>query len=121
LAVDGIFGPKTKARVIDFQRSNGLGDDGVAGPITNGKRFESEKQQRSLSILPAAAPASFGVRPPTLIPPLTLPGTGPSGVKLGLFAKGDFKGTVDYTSERATSTPLFQMQGAFTLGFDGRF
>jgi len=58
LAVDGIFGPKTKARVIDFQRSNGLGDDGVAGPITNGKRFESEKQQRSLSILPAAAPAT---------------------------------------------------------------
>ena len=25
------------------------------------------------------------------------------------------------TSERATSTPLFQMQGAFSLGFDGRF
>ena len=30
------------------------------------------------------------------------------------------KGTVDYTSERATSTPLFKMQGAFTLGLDGR-
>jgi hypothetical protein len=41
-------------------------------------------------------------------------------IRLGIFAKGDFKGTVDYTSERATSTPLFQMQGAFTLGFDGR-
>ena len=27
---------------------------------------------------------------------------GPSGLKLGLFAKGDFKGTVDYTSELAT-------------------
>ena len=251
LAVDGIFGPKTKARVIDFQRSNRLVDDGIAGPISNNKLFESEKQQVSLSILPASAASSFGIKPPTLIPPLTLPGFpapgapplipvprltlmqllpsssvpvpalgngqvlvlsltvpsrndpvdpavtsfrqivqlletlppnfpfraqiigavpnpikvigdissgfkwgidpvfdlkkfagpaefvvgaranasytinilpgGPSGVKLGIFAKGDFKGTVDYTSERATSTPLFQMQGAFTLGLDGRF
>ena len=251
LAVDGIFGPKTKARVIDFQRSNRLVDDGIAGPISNNKLFESEKQQVSLSILPTSAASSFGIKPPTLIPPLTLPGFpapgapplipvprltlmqllpsssvpvpalgngqvlvlsltvpsrndpvdpavtsfrqivqlletlppnfpfraqiigavpnpikvigdvssgfkwgidpvfdlkklsgpsefavgarvnasytinvlpgGPSGVKLGIFAKGDFKGTVDYTSERATSTPLFQMQGAFTLGLDGRF
>ena len=251
LAVDGIFGPKTKARVIDFQRSNRLVDDGIAGPISNNKLFESEKQQVSLSILPASAASNFGIKPPTLIPPLTLPGFpapgapplipvprltlmqllpsssvpvpalgngqvlvlsltvpsrndpvdpavtsfrqivqlletlppnfpfraqiigavpnpikvigdvssgfkwgidpvfdlkklsgpsefavgarvnasytinvlpgGPSGVKLGIFAKGDFKGTVDYTSERATSTPLFQMQGAFTLGLDGRF
>ena len=252
LAVDGNFGPKTKARVIDFQRANGLSDDGIAGPNTNNKLFESEKQQLSLSILPVSASSSFGIKPPTLIPPLTmpgfpapgapplipvprltlmrlapsssapvpalgtgqllalsltvparndpldpavksfrqivqlletlppnfpfraaiigavpnpikvigdissgfkwgidpvfdlkkfsgpaefvvgaranasytinvLPGTGPSGLKLGIFAKGDFKGTVDYTSERATSTPLFQMQGAFSLGFDGRF
>jgi hypothetical protein len=252
IAVDGNFGPKTKARVIDFQRANGLVDDGIAGQNTNNKLFESEKQQFSLSILPAGAASSFGIKPPTLIPPLTqpgfpapgspplipvprltlmqlapassagvpalgsgqllvlnltvparndpvdpavksfrqivqlletlppnfpfraaiigavpnpikvigdissgfkwgidpvfdlkkfsgppefavgaranasytinvLPGTGPSGLKLGLFAKGDFKGTVDYTSERATSTPLFQMQGAFSLGFDGRF
>ena len=249
IAVDGNFGPKTKARVIDFQRSNRLSDDGVAGPLTNNVLFESEKQQVSLSILPATT--SSGIKPPTLIPPLTLPGFpapggpplipvprltlmqlspstqvpvpalgtgqlivlnltvparndpvdpalksfrqivqlletlppnfpfraaivgavpnpikvigdissgfkwgiepvfdlkrisgptefvvgaranasytinilpgGPSGLKLGLFAKGDFKGTVDYTSELATATPLFLMQGAFTLGFDGRF
>ena len=252
IAVDGSFGPKTKARVIDFQRSNRLADDGVAGPMTNNKLFESEQQQLSLSILPAGASSSFGIKPPTLIPPLTLPGfpapggpplipvprltlmqlapassapvpalgngqvivlsltvpsrndpvdpavksfrqivqlletlppnfpfraqiigavpnpikvigdissgfkwgfdpvfdlkklsgppefavgaganasytinvlpgNQPSGLKLGIFAKGDFKGTVDYTSERATSTPLFQMQGAFSLGLDGRF
>ena len=249
IAVDGKFGPNTKARVIDFQRSNGLSDDGIAGPLTNNKLFESEKQQVSLSILPATT--SSGIKPPTLIPPLTLPGFpapggtplipvprltlmqlspstqapvpalgtgqlivlnltvparndpvdpalksfrqivelletlppnfpfraaiigavpnpvkvigdissgfkwgidpvfdlkkfsgpaefvvgaranasytinvlpgGPSGLKLGLFAKGDFKGTLDYTSELATATPLFLMQGAFTLGFDGRF
>jgi peptidoglycan hydrolase-like protein with peptidoglycan-binding domain len=252
LTVDGSFGPKTKARVIEFQRSNRLIDDGVAGPITNNKLFESEQQRFSISILPAGAPTAFGVRSPTLIPPLSLPGlpalggpplipvprltlmqlapsssvvvpalgngqvvalsltvpsrndpvdpavksfrqivqvletlpasfpfraqligavpnpvkvigdissgfkwgvepvfdlkklagptefaagakanasytinvlrgTGPAGLKLGIFAKGDFKGTVDYTSERATSTPLFQMQGVFTLGLDGRF
>jgi peptidoglycan hydrolase-like protein with peptidoglycan-binding domain len=252
LAVDGIFGPKTKARVVEFQRSNQLVQDGVAGINTNNKLFETEKQQFSLSIVPVSASNSFGVRPPTLIPPLTLPGfpapggpplipvprltlmqlppsssasvpplgngqvlalsltvpsrndpldpavqsfrqivqlletlppnfpfrtqligavpnpikvigdissgfkwgvdpvfdltkiagptefvvgaranasytinvlpgAGPSGLKLGFFAKGEFKGTVDYTSERATSTPLFQMQGAFSLGFDGRF
>ena len=51
IAVDGNFGPKTKARVIDFQRSNRLSDDGVAGPLTNNVLFESEKQQVWLSIL----------------------------------------------------------------------
>lgn len=50
-----------------------------------------------------------------------LRGDGPSGIKLGLFAKGEFKDTIDDTSERATSTPLFEMQGAFSLGLDGRF
>ena len=81
IAVDGSFGPKTKARVIDFQRSNGLSDDGIAGPLTNNKLFESEKQQVSLSILPATT--SSGIKPPTLIPPLTLPGfPAPGGTPL---------------------------------------
>jgi peptidoglycan hydrolase-like protein with peptidoglycan-binding domain len=252
IAVDGRFGPNTQRRVIEFQRANRLSDDGVAGPNTNNKLFESEVQQVSISILPAAARGASGIASPTLIPPLSLPGlpslggrplipvprltllqlspsssapvpaigngqvlalsltvptrndptdpalksfrqivnlletlpasfpfraaligavpnpvkvvgdissgfrwgiepvfdlkklagptefaagasanasytinvlpgTGPAAVKLGFFAKGDFKGTIDYTSERATSTPLFQMQGVFTLGFDGRF
>jgi peptidoglycan hydrolase-like protein with peptidoglycan-binding domain len=252
IAVDGRFGPKTQSRVIEFQRANRLGDDGVPGPNTNNKLFESELQQVSISILPAGARSASGIAAPTLIPPLSLPGlpslggrplipvprltllqlapsssapvpaigngqvlalsltvptrndpidpalksfrqivnlletlpasfpfraaligavpnpvkvvgdissgfkwgiepvfdlkklagptefaagaganasytinvlpgTGPAAVKLGFFVKGDFKGTIDYTSERATSTPLFQMQGVFTLGFDGRF
>ena len=32
--VDGIFGPRTKGAVRDFQRSKGLPDDGIVGPQT---------------------------------------------------------------------------------------
>lgn len=34
LAEDGIFGPKTYAAVVAFQRENGLGADGIVGPKT---------------------------------------------------------------------------------------
>ncbi|MEW6121661.1 MAG: peptidoglycan-binding protein [Pseudomonadota bacterium] len=34
LKEDGRFGPKTKAAVADFQRTNGLKVDGVPGPVT---------------------------------------------------------------------------------------
>ena len=34
LQVDGIFGPKTKARVVEFQRQRGIDDNGVVGPDT---------------------------------------------------------------------------------------
>lgn len=253
LVVDGRFGPKTAARLAEFQRANRLTADGVAGPVSNAKLFEAETQPVSIALVRREGVTSAsGLRAPTLIPPLTLPGfpsltptplipvprlslvqlapasstvmpplgngqllalgltapvrndpldpalksfrqivqlldtlpasfpfratligavpnpvktigdissgfrwgveplfdlkkiagptefaagagvnagytinvlrgNGPSGIKLGFFTKGDFKATIDYTSERATSTPLFQMQGAVTVGFDGRF
>jgi len=34
LAEDGIFGPRTEAAVIAFQRANGLAQTGIVGPIT---------------------------------------------------------------------------------------
>ncbi|MEF2589941.1 MAG: peptidoglycan-binding domain-containing protein [Dysosmobacter sp.] len=30
--MDGIFGSKTKAAVLAFQKANGLGVDGIVGP-----------------------------------------------------------------------------------------
>ena len=46
LAADGIFGPKTYARVVEFQRSMFLAADGIVGPIT----------WRALESLPAPVP-----------------------------------------------------------------
>lgn len=34
LVVDGMFGPKTRQRVVDFQALSGLDTDGVVGPKT---------------------------------------------------------------------------------------
>lgn len=34
LKVDGVFGPRTEARVREFQRSQGLSPDGIVGPDT---------------------------------------------------------------------------------------
>jgi hypothetical protein len=41
--------------------------------------------------------------------------------QLGLFVQGDFKSTIDWTSEAARSRPQIDMQGAFQLGVEGRF
>jgi len=39
--VDGLFGPKTEKKVMEWQRSNGLGADGKVGPLTLAKMMES--------------------------------------------------------------------------------
>jgi len=41
--------------------------------------------------------------------------------QLGLFGQGDFKGTVDWTSQRAESRPQIDLKGSFLGGIEGRF
>jgi peptidoglycan hydrolase-like protein with peptidoglycan-binding domain len=43
LVVDGDFGPRTHARVVEFQKANQLTADGIVGPRTMGKLFEEEQ------------------------------------------------------------------------------
>lgn len=77
IAVDGDFGPRTHARVVEFQRSNQLQADGVVGPRTLAKLLEEEQLQISLALVPQAGSTvggtPRGIQPPRLIPPLTLP------------------------------------------------
>ncbi|WP_257000865.1 peptidoglycan-binding domain-containing protein [Terribacillus saccharophilus] len=39
VTADGIFGPNTRQAVINFQRNNGLGVDGIVGQATWNKLF----------------------------------------------------------------------------------
>jgi peptidoglycan hydrolase-like protein with peptidoglycan-binding domain len=41
LAVDGIFGPLTRARVVEYQKMSSLRPDGVVGPLTGNALFGS--------------------------------------------------------------------------------
>ncbi|RYF41840.1 MAG: hypothetical protein EOO25_08620 [Comamonadaceae bacterium] len=41
--------------------------------------------------------------------------------QLGLFGQGDFKGTIDWTSQAAQSRPQLDLKGSFILGIQGRF
>lgn len=47
LQIDGIFGPRTAARVIEFQRNNGLVPDGKIGPNTISALMSSVKNSLS--------------------------------------------------------------------------
>ncbi len=82
LRVDGTFGPKTNARVREFQSSNNLKPDGIVGPNTERLLFQVHdvmvplllfpKLQLTLPQLGGGAPQ--GIQPPRLIPPLQWPG-----------------------------------------------
>ena len=41
--------------------------------------------------------------------------------QLGLFGQGDFKGTIDWTSQSAQSRPQIDLKGSFLGGIEGRF
>ena len=44
-----------------------------------------------------------------------------AGATTGLFGQGDFKGTIDWTSQAAQSRPQIDLQGSFLGGIVGRF
>ncbi len=78
LAVDGDFGPRTHARVVEFQKANQLTADGIVGPRTMAKLLEEEQLPITLALVPQQQAATVGgaprgIQPPRLIPPLTLP------------------------------------------------
>jgi peptidoglycan hydrolase-like protein with peptidoglycan-binding domain len=58
LVPDGIFGARTRARVIEFQLKNGLSPDGIVGPITLGRIFALGGFVPESA--PGAAPAGAG-------------------------------------------------------------
>jgi peptidoglycan hydrolase-like protein with peptidoglycan-binding domain len=46
---------------------------------------------------------------------------GSQAPKLGLFVQGDFRGTIDWTSQAAQSRPEIDLKGSFLGGIQGRF
>jgi hypothetical protein len=82
LKVDGVFGPKTHARVLQFQKANSLTADGLVGPKTKAQLYEVTELPVPLVFMPRLQlnPPTFGqrnrlgIQPPQLIPPLQWPG-----------------------------------------------
>ena len=116
LDVDGDFGPLTHARVLEFQRSNQLKQDGIVGPNTLGKLLEEEHLRLTLVLSPrqASQPASRlaptfggrrrGIQPPRLIPPLTLPRLTPPLVTLFFLPPDSFSRVPPLTQTGQTMT-----------------
>jgi len=76
LVEDGNFGNKTKTRVAEFQKLNGLVADGVAGPKTQGKLT-------GILGSGASASSSSSSGPPPVKPGFAAPGGDPTQGKVG--------------------------------------
>lgn len=82
LKVDGVFGPKTRIRVVEFQKANDLKPDGLVGPRTKAQLYEVTELTLPLVLMPRLQlnPPQFGknggfaFQPPPLVPPLQWPG-----------------------------------------------
>jgi hypothetical protein len=82
LSVDGIFGPRTKARVVEFQQLFGLKVDGIVGPQTHRALYSFVDLSHQLVIVGQRSDERglFGIQsglavgdnspPPSVLPPL---------------------------------------------------
>lgn len=65
LDVDGGFGEKTKAAVVDYQKKNGLAVDGVVGDETNGSLAKALAAKTTAAAAPTKATSSTKATSPT--------------------------------------------------------
>jgi len=70
LAVDGIFGPKTRAAVVQYQKANRLFPDGIVGPKT------WKRLLLHFEIGPLKDPSGADAPPAPLPPPVKKPSSG---------------------------------------------
>lgn len=105
--IDGIFGPKTHAAVLAFQRSKGLAVDGIVGP----------KTWAALGV-PCTTPPP---PPQNVCPTLRLGSTGPDVRRLQelLIANGFSPGAVDGIFGQKTQAAVFAFQKSKGLVVDG--
>lgn len=73
--IDGIFGPQTRQAVLAFQASQGIGTDGIVGPITEGALSQSGAPQGGnvepqAPTAPRVPPGTPGVAPQRTVTPL---------------------------------------------------
>jgi hypothetical protein len=91
--IDGLFGPRTQATLIAFQRKHGLPETGVAGPVTlrtlrgrTSDRPPSVEESSSSTSRPASAPVAAASEPEASAarsdsrPQVTRPGRADSGL-----------------------------------------
>lgn len=74
---DGVFGPVTESRVMEFQRRNRLTPDGVIGPVTRGRLFAVGVARLKFQFKKSKEPLAFGPRPGFRLQP-GLVGDGPA-------------------------------------------